>query len=159
MEDKEIVLRIYKDYKRFILHGLHIHRPFYDMEDLWQDVLADGLEAYETVYDPSYGVQPCTYLITRAKWFALRKVHEVTKSPHATSFEDFVCWHRDTPLETQEILDKIMVMLPLRHRKVVRLIYLGYTYEEIGKTVGVSKQRIYTIFEDVRRIAEKLCFE
>lgn len=157
MEDKEIVLSIYERYKYFILRGVHISRPFYDMEDLWQDVLAHGLEVCDE-YDPALGAQLHTYLIDQARWYVKRRVRDVIRGPTVSSFEDFVCNYRDTPLETQEILDKIMVMLPLRNRRILRLIRLGYTYEEIGKTMGVSKQRIYTLFEEVRRLAEKLCF-
>ena len=158
MEDKEIVISIYERYKYCILSGVYISRPFYDMEDLWQDVLVHGLEVCDG-YDPDLGAQLHTYLIDQAKWYVKRRVRDVIRGPTVSSSEDFVCKYRDTPLETQEILDKIMVMLPLRNRRILRLIRLGYTYEEIGKTMGVSKQRIYTLFEEVRRLAEKLCLE
>ena len=159
MEDKEIILDLYKRYKHFILKGLYVNRPFYEMEYLWQDVLTDGLEAYLTVFDPSREVLPQTYLISRARWFAYRRVKEVRRKIEVAGFEDFICTHRETPLETLEILEMIMVVLPLRHRKILRLYKLGYTYKEIGVIMGLSKQRIHSIVEKVRKVAENLCFE
>lgn len=65
---------------------------------------------------------------------------EITQLPH----ESLEAQHSDTVQEIYKYLNP-------REREICNFIQQGLTYQDIGKKIGVTRERVRQIFEDIKR--------
>lgn len=155
------------------LHGL-------DKEDLLQ-LGRIGLFKATKVYDSSKGASFKTYakkkilftIITEAKKYSLNNIHDRTydlvdktsmECPVATTDGDVVDLHdiveskNDTfdEVELEMMLSKVSDALSEDVAEAVKMRYQGYTFEEIGDSLGLTKQRVQKLLKDNRRVLTRV---
>lgn len=129
----EHILKAYESEKRFIMRFAPKYLPCWiDREDIWQDVLLDGLSYFSRKYDPARASLK-TAVMDRGKRFLLK----IRYRPEVRILED----ERTAPVDMMPWIWMVTRDLPPRLRMIVRMYAEGHRLREIGFRLGLSKQR------------------
>lgn len=130
----EHILEAYESEKRFIMRYAPMYLPrWIDREDVWQDVLLDGLSHFAGRYDPDRALLK-TAVMDRGRRFLLK----IRYRPEVRILEN-----EDSMLDDDPMPWILMVssFLEPRQRLIVRMYAAGYRLREIGNRLGITKQR------------------
>lgn len=153
------VIDAYERMKPFILKQVSYVRPAWVcIEDVWQDILLDGIRRVPTTYDPKRAS-----LTTYVVWVARSCISNMKKKwarSHEYASEDVEVAARSESANIHDIIFRITEDLPPKCRMVIRYRYEGKSGKEIGEMFGFSKQRAHELAkEGMDLIREKFDIE
>lgn len=128
-----------------------------DFEDVWQEVLLDGIENVSRLYNPELSSLD-TYVTNRAYWrvMYLRRKYR-TPEVGVEDMESFAGREKCEPEfpEPRKLTAKLADMLPPSRRVLFLYKSQGMRLEDIGKRLGISKQRASQLLDSVITILRK----
>lgn len=159
MENRLTLEQVYEAYHKMkwciFRQGIPYLPPWMDIEDLWQDILLDGLKRVPELYRPDLA-ELTTYVTYRGIYFlrnfrTKRSRRKISFLPLSLDYEP----EGEEPLNVpdyKKMLFQMSAILKPNLRIVVRCKCNGMTDDAIGIRLGVSRQRVDQLFH--KAIAE-----
>ncbi len=125
-----------------------------DADDLWSEVLIDGIENYHD-YDPSRSSLR-TWVVNRGIWCIKTILRKNGREPYKCDVSEVDVPAKEAVAPRDDVYNILMGLseeLPTRERVVFKYFLNGYSFEKVGKRLGVTRQRVYTLFKAaIRRL-------
>lgn len=133
----------------FIAHYKDVYHYLYSLsrdaslsEDLAQEVFLETVKSI-TAFRGEANIKTWLFSIARNKWYSyLRKKNRQPKSEGLTEFFEAAGQPPDELYQTREMVARIYSLLdkePERTQQIVLMRLEGYSFYEIGATVGISE--------------------
>lgn len=144
--DLEEIVEAY-DRMRYCIfrQGIPLLPNWMDVEDLWQDIVLDGLIKVPQHYSPELS-KLTTYVVMRGSYFiknfrTKQSRRKVTLYPLDPGYDPEGRPQLDMT-DYKQLIYRLTARMPGKHRFILRLKSGGMTDEAIGLRLGVSRQRV-----------------
>lgn len=148
--DLDEILEAYTKMRYFIFsYGVPSLPPYMELEDLWHDILVDGLTRVPVLYRPE--------LSKLTTFVAMRGVYYIKNFRTKQSRRKFTLYPLDPsyepegrePIDTtdyKKLIFRLTEGMPVKFRMILRFKSCGLTDDAIGVRLGVTRQRIDQLY-------------